>query len=530
MVSLHAAVAAILLSNPGDVVLLDFYADWCAPCRAMTSTVDALAAKGYPVRKVNFDRDKALVQQFGVTSIPCFIVVANGREVERVTGGTTLYKLENMCKAALAQAGAQPAGPPAGAPTGSLDSMLAAPPRGPLNVMPASTPVGVPFGDKGDSPIFAGAKIGTVPEARIGTVPGSADDPLLAASVRLRIEDARGRSCGSGTIIDTRGSDALILTCGHIFRDSQGKGRIEVDLFGPGAAQKIPGELVAYDLESDVGLVAIRAPGPVTVARVAPAGFRVGQGEPVISVGCNNGNDPSVMRSRVLSINRCEGPANLQVAGRPVDGRSGGGLFTDDGLVVGVCNAAGPGEREGFYAALPSIHALLDRKNLASVYAKPGEKAVAQHNDPARRSLPPIEPPPAARPLPPVGDVAETLPGRGVAPLESVSAPLTKAEQATLDEIRRRAQEGSEVVVVIRSRRDPQARSEVLVLDQASPNFLKQLAADALPRNVRHLTSLDTPKNAPAAGNNAARPPLEPVRRPSDEPKPRVLLEWKRGK
>ena len=80
------------------------------------------------------------------------------------------------------------------------------------------------------------------------------DAAMLAASVRLRVEDPQGHSCGSGTIIDARaGGEALVLTCGHLFRDSKGTGKIEVDVYGPAPAVRVPGRLVAYDLERDVG-------------------------------------------------------------------------------------------------------------------------------------------------------------------------------------------------------------------------------------------------------------------------------------
>ena len=45
---------------------------------------------------------------------------------------------------------------------------------------------------------------------------------------------------GTGTLIDSRGDEILILTCGHIFRDSKGKGPITVDLFAPDAPQGVP--------------------------------------------------------------------------------------------------------------------------------------------------------------------------------------------------------------------------------------------------------------------------------------------------
>src|SRR6185369_6092068 len=55
---------------------------------------------------------------------------------------------------------------------------------------------------------------------------------LLAATVRIKIDDGGSQSVGSGTIIDSRSGEALVLTCGHIFRDSGGKRPITVDLFG----------------------------------------------------------------------------------------------------------------------------------------------------------------------------------------------------------------------------------------------------------------------------------------------------------
>ena len=488
MVSLQVAVLALTLSGTGQTVLLDFYADWCGPCRAMEPTVQALANAGFPVRKVNIDQDRPLAAKYRVQSIPCYVMLVDGREIDRVVGGTSLSRLERMCKA----------GAPAQSAPGTPPSALAGgPPRGspPMAVGPPGSSLPL----SGVQPLPADLSSGFVPPPPIsptGSGPnGSAVAPeataLVAASVRLRIEDPNGHSCGSGTIVDARGGQALILTCGHIFRDSGGKGRIEVDLFGPNSAQTVAGRLVSYDLTRDVGLVSIHTQGPVAVTRVASEGYRPKRGDPVVSVGCNNGNQPSPRQSQITSLDKFLGPPNIQVAGLPVEGRSGGGLFSADAQVIGVCNAADPESQEGLFAALGAIYAELDRAGLSFVY-KGGREA------PATQSLAAVDPPAMPKQMP-RSDGSPAAPTTPIVPAMAIAQPtrLAPGEQAALDEIHRRLQEGAEVVCVIRNRQDPSGKSEVIMLDKVSPQFLQQLTIEGQSRDSRHLTSLEIPRTLP---------------------------------
>ena len=108
----------------------------------------------------------------------------------------------------------------------------------------------------------------------------------------------------------------------------------------------------------------------------------------VISVGCDGGADATPRETHVTSINRYVSAPNLQVAFQPVQGRSGGGLFTSDGFVVGVCYAADPEAGEGLFAALPALHALLDREGLTFVY-KEGRRSRSQDSGISDRSIKP---------------------------------------------------------------------------------------------------------------------------------------------
>ena len=511
----QAAIWCVLGTAGRETVLLDFYADWCGPCRAMTPLIEQLARRGYPVRKINIDQHPDLAARFGVRAVPCFVMLVNGREVGREVGQTSLARLEQLCLLGRAAnppasdgsrnpsvgglfaggpvrqnpsgasapgiaSGADLTGPAPSGPArtsmtkdglpipvvhlgtakqcgqqGAAGNLLAGfgqgnPSAGNLSAAraigggngsftsghassSASTPsagAGLPNGSLGSVGGICsgiGAQQGLSPEATSGMtfagtpadagptgprLPGTPSPPtapagrlptatvteqdLVASTVRLRVYHGGSLSHGSGTIIDARQGEALILTCGHLFRESRGTGQIEVDLFGPSPAQKVPGRLIAWNEERDLGLLSIRTSRPVRAARVAPIGYPLKKGLLVFTVGCDHGQMPTVRKTWIVSINRYLGPPNLQVADQPVSGRSGGGLFTQEGYLIGVCNAADPADREGLFSSLPAIHAQLDEARLQFVYQQapdvpgpmpgPNPTALAQNGLPSSPS------------------------------------------------------------------------------------------------------------------------------------------------
>ncbi len=69
-------------------LLLDFYADWCGPCRMVSPLVDEIAEENpqYLVGKINVDEEPELAQAFGVISIPYLVVMKNGQIVNQSAG------------------------------------------------------------------------------------------------------------------------------------------------------------------------------------------------------------------------------------------------------------------------------------------------------------------------------------------------------------------------------------------------------------------------------------------------------------
>ncbi len=79
-------------------VLLDFYADWCGPCRMVAPIIEEIARENeqYLVAKVNVDEVPALAQQFGIVSIPTLIVMKNGEVVQQVAGARPKAQILSM--------------------------------------------------------------------------------------------------------------------------------------------------------------------------------------------------------------------------------------------------------------------------------------------------------------------------------------------------------------------------------------------------------------------------------------------------
>ena len=83
-----------------ETVVVDFYADWCGPCKALSPIIEEFAKDNPDIKIIKLDVDKAinLSYEYGATSIPTLIVFKNGKEVNRSVGVIEQIEIEELVK------------------------------------------------------------------------------------------------------------------------------------------------------------------------------------------------------------------------------------------------------------------------------------------------------------------------------------------------------------------------------------------------------------------------------------------------
>lgn len=86
------------IKNSEKLVLLDFFATWCGPCRMVSPIVDEIAEENpqYLVGKINVDDEPELAAEFGVSSIPMLVVMKNGEIINQSVGARPKAQILSM--------------------------------------------------------------------------------------------------------------------------------------------------------------------------------------------------------------------------------------------------------------------------------------------------------------------------------------------------------------------------------------------------------------------------------------------------
>jgi thiol-disulfide isomerase/thioredoxin len=513
--ALVALVVSLGAQPRGEVI--DFSMTYCQPCQQMAPLVDKLAREGHSIRNVNIDNEPEMGQRYNISRCPTFILVVDGREVQRESGMLSENDLRMMLAKIPAAAPARPAGGAPAAttaavnPPGPFRSILgdAAPIPRPSVTEPAAPKVAQreepnrlwPFGKKKQpAPEVRGAS-----ENLGGAAPVGATDGLFASNVRIRVQIGSKINLGSGAIIESSPGQTLILTCGHIFRDFNDSAKIEVDTAPWDKPKKWVGRMVNFDIDSDVGVIAIPTDEVLPVVAIARKAEAPTVGATMNCIGCSGGATPTREQIRVTALDKYEGPATIECEGLPVQGRSGGGLFDAQHRLVGVCINADPKAQRGIYAGLPAIHELLGNVNMAHLFAESETQLAAQDNPFSKTA----EAPAAAQTVP-----ESPSEGNAFARNSQPEAPHRESPKAApaVNPVRTPSSgstggafdvpaDDAEVVVIIQKKGQSQAENRVIVIQQASPKFLQFLNGELSPN--------EAPQGQSFGATRTPRPALE---------------------
>lgn len=341
---LLSCITCGILTNPlalaqvGDCLAIVFVDPENPDSQSMEQVAAQAIEMGWAIRLVDARRESHVTQRWRIHTAPTTVLTQGGREVDRILGPvnwTDLYRRMIRFSAPDSIRNSSPA-PNQNKPKVDVDSL--------------------------------------VPMRR--SVAPLAPEPLQSdparATVRIMVDEPDSHAIGSGTVIQCDAQGAVVLTCGHLFRDRTPKSIITVERFENGTPVKYRAELIDYQIEDvDIGLLLFHPNQYVPVAQVAQHVENLAQGDPVYSMGCDHGQAPSRRDSQVTKLNRYLGSANIETAGAPVQGRSGGGLFNRRGELVGVCFAADTQLDEGLYCGISVVHEQLKKLGLLKLPKSP---------------------------------------------------------------------------------------------------------------------------------------------------------------
>jgi S1-C subfamily serine protease len=328
----------LALAQVGDCLAIVFVDPEHPDSQSMEQVAAQAIEMGWAIRRVDARRESHVTQRWRIHTAPTTVLTQGGREVDRILGPviwTELYRRMIRFSAPDSIRNSSPA-PNQNKPKVDVDSL--------------------------------------VPMRR--SVAPLAPEPLQSdparATVRIMVDEPDSHAIGSGTVIQCDAQGAVVLTCGHLFRDRTPKSIITVERFENGTPVKYRAELIDYQIEDvDIGLLLFHPNQYVPVAQVAQHVENLAQGDPVYSMGCDHGQAPSRRDSQVTKLNRYLGSANIETAGAPVQGRSGGGLFNRRGELVGVCFAADTQLDEGLYCGISVVHEQLKKLGLLKLPKSP---------------------------------------------------------------------------------------------------------------------------------------------------------------
>jgi thioredoxin 1 len=270
---LWASVAA------AETVLLDFYADACPPCKAMTPVVDQLAFV-YRVERIDVEQRQDLCDRYMVTTWPTFVVLADGKEIDRIVGMTTRERLEAHLRPVV-------------------DRHVEG--KEPTPAWRYVTPVGP-----------------------------------LAASVRITCDVGNGTVKGSGTVVKWAGR-VVILTAKHVVRDAKS---ITVRL---NTGKTVHCRVVAIDNKWDCAVLEANEPLSLdtpTVQVEVGQSATFHEGDRLDSCGFGPDDRFAVCSTVFVGYRRDNVRSTnddwMELRGYVRPGDSGGGVFNASGKLVGV--------------------------------------------------------------------------------------------------------------------------------------------------------------------------------------------------